>query len=122
MSETTEYSAAPPAPQASPAPQAPMPSFWEDAIDIFVSPVGVFRRRADDSFWKPFLFVVLVFSVISIATFDSTMQPIMEAEFSRRMAASTQKLNADQVASAMNFTLKFARFFIPVGAAFGMVV
>jgi hypothetical protein len=119
MSETTEYSAAP---QASPAPQTPMPSFWEDAIDIFVSPVGVFRRRADDSFWKPFLFVVLAFSVISIATFESTMQPIMEAEFTRRMAASSQKLNADQMAAAMNFTLKFARYIIPIGTAFFMVV
>jgi len=99
-----------------------MPSFWEDAIDIFVNPVGVFRRRADDSFWKPFLFVILAFSVISIATFDSTMQPIMEAEFARRMAATSQKLTADQAATAMNFTLKFARFIIPIGIAFGMVI
>jgi hypothetical protein len=115
MSEVTEFTGAPQ------TPQAPMPSFWEDAIDIFVSPVGVFRRRANDSFWKPFLFVIIAFSVITIATFD-TLQPIMEAEFSRRMAASGQKLNADQAAAGMNFFLKFARFLVPITVTFGIVI
>src|SRR5690348_2084382 len=98
------------------------PSFWEDAIDIFVSPVGVFRRRQNDSFWKPFLFVVLAFSIIGIATFDTTMQPIMEAEFARRMAASTQKLTPEQAAASMGVVMKFAKFVFPVGIAFTIVV
>ena len=118
MSETTEFTGAP---QAPPAPQAPMPSFWEDAIDIFVSPVGVFSRRENDSFWKPFLFVIVAFSVISIATFDS-LQPIFESEFTRRMAASNQKLTADQAAAGMGFMLKFAKYLVPFGVTVGMVI
>ncbi len=116
MSETTEYTG------TSQAPPAPQASFWEDAIDIFISPVGVFRRRADDSFWKPFLFVIIAFSVITIATFDSTMQPIMEAETTRRMAASSQKLTPEQAAAGMNIALKVAKFIIPIGAAFGIAL
>lgn len=117
MSEISEYTAAPQAP----APQVPVPSFWEDAIDIFVSPVGVFRRRANDSFWKPFLFVIIVIGVIVVATFDTTMAPITEAEFQRRMAASSQKLTADQMATALNLALKFGRLIAPIAIAFGMV-
>jgi hypothetical protein len=118
MSETTDYTGTP---QAQPAPQGPMPSFWEDAIDIFVSPVGVFRRRADDTFWKPFLFVIIAFSVISIATFDS-LQPIFESEFTRRMAASSQKLTPEQAATGMAMGMKFAKYLIPFGVTIGMIV
>lgn len=98
------------------------PSFWEDVIDIFFSPVGVFQRRQNDSFWKPFLFVILVFSVLSIATFDTTMQPIMEAEFARRTAASSQSLTPEQAAASMGIVMKFAKFVLPIGIAFSIVV
>jgi hypothetical protein len=98
------------------------PSFWEDAIDIFVGPTGVFRRRQFDSFWKPFLFVIAMFSVITIATYDTTMQPIMEAEFSRRMASTTTKLSPEQAAASMGMIMKFAKFVIPVGIAFTLTL
>jgi hypothetical protein len=116
MNETTEHTG------VSQAPPGPMPSFWEDVIDIFISPVGVFWRRQNDSFWPPFLFVIIAFSVISITTFDTTLRPIMEAEFARRMAASTQKMSADQAAAGMNFFLKFAKFLVPITVTFGMVI
>jgi hypothetical protein len=116
MSEVTEYTSTPQ------APQAPMPSFWEDVIDIFVSPAGVFRRRANDSFWKPFLFVLVAISIVFIATYDTTMQPIMEAEMSRRLAASSQKLTPEQQAAAANITVKFAKVIFPVGIAFALTI
>jgi hypothetical protein len=114
MSEITEYSGAQ-------TPPAPMPSFWEDVIEIFVHPVDVFRRRADRSFWPPFLFVVVVIGVIGIATFDS-LQPMYEAEMTRQMAATNQKLTPEQVQQGMDLGMKVARFFLPIPIAFAVIV
>jgi len=114
MSETTEYTGVQ-------TPPAPMPSFWEDVIEIFVHPVEVLRRRANGSFWAPYLFVVIVIGVIGIATFDS-LQPMYEAEMTRQMAASSQKLTPEQAAAATTFGLKFAKYIAPVGIAFFMIV
>lgn len=114
MSEITEYS-------GTQTPPAPMPSFWEDVIEIFVHPVDVFRRRASDSFWPPYLFVVVIIGVIGFATFNS-LQPVFEAEATRQMAASSQKLTPEQMQQGMEFGMKIARFAIPIGVAFGMIV
>src|SRR5437763_14022136 len=69
---------------------APKTSFWEDVIDIFISPAGVFRRRQNSSIWPPMLFVAIATGVIVFATFN-TLQPIAEAEFSRSIAKAVAK-------------------------------
>ena len=71
------------------AKQAPQPSFWEDAIDIFFSPAGVFRRREDKSVWPPMLFVALSIGIIFFVTFN-TIEPIFDAEFNRAMAQAAK--------------------------------
>src|SRR4051812_20237066 len=114
MTEMTELTGAQ-------TPPAPTPSFWEDAIEIFVHPTDVFRRRANESFWPPYLFVVVVMGVIGIATFDS-LRPIFEAEATRQMATSAQKLTPEQIQQGMDFGMKIARFAIPIGVAFGMIL
>ena len=70
---------------STPIAAAPKTSFWEDVIDIFVSPAAVFRRREKTSVWPPMLFVALSIAVIFFATFN-TLEPIFDAEFSRRTA------------------------------------
>jgi hypothetical protein len=110
MSESTEYTGVQ-------TPPTPMPSFWEDVIEIFVHPADVFRRRANGSFWAPFLFVVVAIGVIGFATFDS-LQPMYEAEMTRQMAAAGQKLTPEQAAAGMTLGLKLAKFVAPVGIAF----
>jgi hypothetical protein len=86
----------PTAPSASDAAKASPPapvSFWEDLIDIFVSPAAVFRRRENGSAWPPLLFVSIALAVITFATFNA-IQPAMDAEATRAMtkamAASPQ--------------------------------
>jgi hypothetical protein len=66
------------------------PSFWEDVIDIFVSPADVFRRRQYASAWPPLLFVAIAIGVIFFVTFN-TLQPIFDAEFSRGAAKAMAK-------------------------------
>ena len=70
---------------STPITAVPKTSFWEDVIDIFVSPAEVFRRRQNTSVWPPMLFVALSIAVIFFATFN-TLEPIFDAEFSRRTA------------------------------------
>src|SRR3954464_12599838 len=72
-----------------PAP-APQTSFWEDVIDIFISPVAVFRRRQNSSPWAPMFFVALSVGIIFFATFN-TLEPIFSAEFARNMAKQAAK-------------------------------
>ena len=65
-------------------------SFWEDVIDIFVSPTEVFRRREKSSPWPPFLFVVVALAVIGFATFSS-IEPALGGEMRRAMAKAAEK-------------------------------
>jgi hypothetical protein len=76
--------------QATPAKPAPEPAFWEDLIDIFFAPVGVFRRWAKKSFWPPLLFVVFSVAVISFFTFN-TLEPALEADIDRAVSQQLAK-------------------------------
>src|SRR5438270_12221055 len=89
-------------------------SFWEDVIDIFVSPAGVFRRRQNSSIWPPMLFVAIAIGVIVFATFN-TLQPMIDAEFSRKIAKALannpQAAQASEAASKMRgFTEGIGKF------------
>src|SRR5512133_3744583 len=77
----------------------PQTSFWEDVIDIFVSPADVFRRRQNSSVWPPMLFVAISIGIIFFATFN-TLQPIFEAEMARTTAKQLAKNPAAAQASA----------------------
>jgi hypothetical protein len=76
----------------SAASSAPIPqtSFWEDVIDIFFSPAAVFRRRQNSSVWPPMLFVAISIGIIFFATFN-TIEPIIDAEFTRSIAKAMAK-------------------------------
>ena len=93
MTEPTIASAAPPAAAEQRV------SFWEDLIDIFFEPVSVFRRRANASFWPPLLVAAVVMAAFSIAN-ANVLQPILEGEMSRQMAATMKQnpqLTAERV-------------------------
>src|SRR5262245_56737316 len=65
-------------------------SFWEDLIDIFVSPAGVFRRWENRSAWAPMLFVAIAIGVITFFTFSS-LEPLFDAEVTRGMAQAAKR-------------------------------
>jgi len=97
-------------------PAPPKTSFWEDAIDIFLSPVDVFRREENKSFWPPMLFVAIAIGVIVFATFN-TLEPIFDAEFTRATAkqlAGNPQITADQLETGKKFGLAAARYGITV--------
>jgi hypothetical protein len=95
-------------------------SLWEDFIDIFYAPSAVFARRATSGFGVPLLIVTVLVGLIFLAT-SSAMQPIMDAEFMRGIAAA-QKANPNmteaQIQTAKSIGEKFAKIavfiFVPI--------
>lgn len=63
---------------------------WEDFIDIFYAPSAVFRRREHGGVFIPMLVVTLLFGVLFFLT-SGVLQPIMDAEFDRAIAAAMRK-------------------------------
>jgi Yip1 domain len=88
-------------------------SFWEDLIDIFVSPAAVFRRRQGKSVWPPLLFVALAIGIIFFVTFD-TISPIFDAEFNRNAAkqmAANPRLTPEMMEQGKKFAGVGAKYF-----------
>ena len=94
-------------------PAPPKASFWEDLIDIFLSPADVFRRRQGKSVWPPLLFVALSIAIIFFVTFD-TISPIFDAEFNRNAAkqmAANPRLTPEMMEQGKKFAGIGARYF-----------
>jgi hypothetical protein len=89
-------------------------SLLDDFMDIFYSPGAVFARRANSGFWIPMLILTVLAGAIFMANRD-LIDPIMEAEFARAMAKSTQNLTPEQLAAGR----KVAGTFATVGAFVG---
>lgn len=64
----------------------PSTSLWEDVLDVFISPVELFRRRADGRFGHALVMLLVLTALIYFAT-RAAMQPIYDAEFQHAMAA-----------------------------------
>jgi hypothetical protein len=62
-------------------------AIWEDFIDIFYAPSGVFRRREHGSVFVPLLVVTLLTGVIFYLN-SGALRPLFDAEFDRQMAAA----------------------------------
>jgi len=95
-------------------------SFWEDAIDIFLSPADVFRREQQKSIWPPMLFVAVAVGVIFFVTFN-TLEPIFDAEFARN-TAKTMAANPNVTAEQMEFGKKIGMNIARYGVGFIMLV
>ena len=93
------YDASPPSAPAKPE----KASLLDDFMDIFYAPSKVFARRENASFWPPLLILAVLGALIFFANRD-LMEPIMEAEMERSMAASNQQLTPEQMEAARRFT------------------
>lgn len=94
-------------------------SFWEDIIDIFISPADVFRRREHKSVWPPLLFVAIATGIITFATFNA-LAPVFDAEFARNTAKAVAQ--NPQAAAGMEKARGFMEVGVKWGAAPGILV
>jgi len=96
-------------------------SLLDDFMDIFYAPSAVFARRANSNFWIPLLIVSVLLGVIFFANRD-LIDPIMEAEFARSMAKSSQQLTTDQMEAARKFAGTIGMIFAFVGPPIAMLM
>jgi hypothetical protein len=76
-------------PPSGPPPAPAKASVWEDFLDIFYAPSAVFARRERGSVWIPMLVVTVLIG--TFFTLNSGMlEPMMDAEFRRSMAAAAE--------------------------------
>lgn len=97
-------------------PQPPV-SIWEDFVDIFYAPSAVFARRRSAGFVVPLIVLVVVVSLLFLASrpFFASM---VDAETTRalaRAAAAGHPVSAAQAASAREWTEKLQGIMVPIG-------
>jgi hypothetical protein len=112
MTAPSEFDTSPPPATAKPA------SLWEDFIDIFVSPAEVFERRRNSGFFLP-LIVFTILSVVIMWVGRSALQPMIDAEFARGMAAAAKQnpnITPEQMAASGSIMQKFTIVIAGIGA------
>jgi Yip1-like protein len=96
------------------------PSRWDDYLDVFVSPGRLFERRSDGKFAHAMLVFIIAAAVLYFAT-RTAMQPIMNAEFERGMAANPN-LTPEQMEAGRKFAGIAGGIFVLVGTPILMLV
>jgi len=96
------------------------PSRWDDYLDVFVSPGRLFERRSDGKFGQAMLVFIIAAAVLYFAT-RTAMQPIMNAEFERGMAANPN-LTPEQMEAGRKFAGIAGGIFVLVGTPILMLL
>ena len=108
----------PPVTPDAPVPPAKPASLWEDFVDIYVSPVELFRRRVDGRFGLALLVLTLVVTALFFVSRDA-MAPMFDAMFAKQADMMRERgMNEDQIAAAS----RMGRTFMSVGAIFSMPI
>ena len=97
--------------QAPPSP-ADSAGLFEDFIDIFVTPAKVFARRAKSGGGMAFLIVCVALAAV-LYSGKNVMEPIMEAQMAKGMAAA-QKANPNLTTEQLQAGMAFQRKLAPV--------
>lgn len=109
-----------PTDSAPAAPTPPKASLAEDFIDIFVSPREVFTRRADSGFFLVMVIVTVAIGGLFLVN-RGTMEPMLDAEFTRGMAEA-MKQNPGMTEAQVGAARKAAGFMTTFGAFIGMPI
>jgi hypothetical protein len=104
----------------APAPPPKKAGLWEDFIDIFYAPSDVFARRINSGFFVPMLVVTVLVGLIFLATANA-MQPLMDAEFMRGIAAA-QKANPNMTDAQIQAARSIGATFAKIGIWFIMPI
>ncbi|HEX9109147.1 MAG TPA: hypothetical protein VF832_17995, partial [Longimicrobiales bacterium] len=73
--------------EQSPQVQPRKASFWEDIVDLFVSPAEVYRRHEKDSFVVPWLLVSVIGAVLYYAFISANRAmatAVMQAQMTKQ--------------------------------------
>jgi hypothetical protein len=96
------------------------PSRWDDYLDVYVAPTRLFERRSDGKFGHAMLVFIIAAAVLYFAT-RTAMEPIMNAEFERGMAANPN-LTPEQMEAGRKFAGIAGGIFVLVGTPIMMLL
>ena len=96
---------------SSPEPQASA-SWWEDFLEIFVTPSKVFARREKSSFLLPLVVLTVLITVVFLGT-RGAIQPAYQADGARRMAAALEA-NPQLTAEALEGGARTMERLVPI--------
>lgn len=89
-------------------------SRWDDYLDVFLAPSDLFTRRSDGKFGQALLVLMILMTIAWFGT-KTAMQPVMDAEFSRNIAAAMKanpSLTEDQLSAMRKFGETFGAIFV----------
>lgn len=96
------------------------PSRWDDYLDVYVAPSRLFERRSDGKFGHAMLVFIIAAAVLYFAT-RTAMEPIMNAEFERGMAANPN-LTPEQMEAGRKFAGVAGGIFVLIGTPIMMLL
>ena len=96
------------------------PSRWDDYLDVYGAPSRLFERRSDGKFGHAMLVFIIAAAVLYFAT-RTAMEPIMNAEFERGMAANPN-LTPEQMEAGRKFAGIAGGIFVLVGTPIMMLL
>lgn len=96
------------------------PSRWDDYLDVYVAPTRLFERRSDGKFGHAMLVFIIAAAVLYFAT-RTAMEPIMNAEFERGMAANPN-LTPEQMEAGRKFAGIAGGIFVLIGTPIMMLL
>ena len=96
------------------------PSRWDDYLDVYVAPSRLFERRSDGKFGHAMLVFIIAAAVLYFAT-RTAMEPIMNAEFERGMAANPN-LTPEQMEAGRKFAGIAGGIFVLIGTPIMMLL
>ena len=89
-------------------------SRWEDLVDVFFSPGELFRRRASDPWWRPFL-LLCALSIVLYYVFLPINAVMWEAMMMENAPANADPAQLQQGAQFMKY---LGGIFVPFGYIF----
>jgi hypothetical protein len=96
----------------------------DDYLDVFIAPAALFRRRADGKFGQALVVFVVLLAILYFAT-RTAMQPIMDAEFQRQMAAAVKtnpSITPEQLETGRKFFSTFGAIFLIAGMPIAILI
>src|SRR5215211_2092854 len=87
---------------------------WEDLVDVFFSPAELFRRRAADSWLKPFVMLCLI-SIVLYYVFLPINALVFEAAMLENAPADA---DPDRIRQSAQFMKYLGGVFVPINYAF----
>jgi hypothetical protein len=104
-----------------PADPATPSEFWEDLLDIYLSPASVFARRASGKWGAAWLALIALLFATTIV-FSDAMRPFVENTLRDSMTRLMANMDRGDAQMAVGFARSAFIYGLPISVAFGVLM